>query len=197
MTGLIGRPPHALTMAFPAFLDACSLFSPTLTDTLLRIAEEGAFSPHWSQAVLDELRGAIVKSGVSDERVDRRIAQMSKAFPEAAVVGYGGLIDVMTCDPKDRHVLAAAVQSRCAVLITFNVRHFPTASTEPFHLEAITPDAFLLDQLDLYPAMVHRALVGQVTVARRPPTTLGQLLGRLARADVPAFAEEVRRREFG
>ncbi len=128
-------------MAFPAFLDACTLFSPTLTDTLLRIAEEGAFSPHWSQAVLDELRGAIIESGVSAERVDRRIAQMDKAFPEAAVTGYGVLTDATTCDPKDRHLLAAAVQSRCAVLVTSNVRHFPTASTEPFHIEAVTPDA--------------------------------------------------------
>lgn len=184
-------------MAFPAFLDACALFSPTLTDTLLRIAEEGAFSPHWSQEVLGELRGAIVKSGVSAERVDRRIAQMDKAFPEAAVTGYASLIDAMTCDANDRHVLAAAVKSRCEVLVTFNVRHFTSASTAPFHIEAVTPDAFLLDQLDLYPAMVHRALVAQVTVARRPPTTMGQLLGRLARADVPESAEEARRYEFG
>jgi len=183
-------------MAFPAFLDACVLFSPTLTDTLLRIAEEGAFSPHWSQEVLNEVRGAVIKSGVSGERVDRRIAIMGKAFPEAAVTGHESLIDAMACDPKDRHVLAAAVLSRCEVLVTFNVKDFPPVSTAPFHVEAMTPDAFLLDQLGLYPRMVFRALAGQVTAARRPPTTMGQLLGRLTSANVPAFAEEVRRREF-
>jgi hypothetical protein len=68
-------------VAFPAFLDTCVLFSPTLTDTLLRIAEEGAFRPRWSSEVL----------------------------------------------------------------VTFNHRDFPESSTQPHHIEAVTPDAFLLD----------------------------------------------------
>ena len=58
-------------------------------------------------------------------------------------------------------------------------------------------DAFLLDQLDLHPPMVRRALEAQVSQARRPQLTMGQLLASLARAGVPAFAEEVRRQELG
>lgn len=102
----------------------------------------------------------------------------------------------MTCDQKDRHVLAAAVQSRCEVLVTFNVKDFPPRSTEPHRVAVVTPDEFLLDQLDLHPPMVERALVGQVTEAGRPPLSMGQLLGKLARAGVPDFAEEARRHEF-
>lgn len=73
---------------------------------------------------------------------------------------------------------------------------FPPESTAPHKIAVVTPDAFLLDQLDLHPLMVQRALVRQVTEANRPPLTMGQLLSSLARAGVTTFAEEVRRHEF-
>jgi hypothetical protein len=164
---------------------------------MLRIAEQGAYRPHWSKDVLGELVEVLVReAGISRARADRRVAQMQRAFPLAAVEDYDLLVDAMTCDPKDRHVVAAAVQARCEVVVTFNVKDFPPAATEPHQISVVTPDAFLLDQLDLHPPMVERALVGQVTEANRPPLTMGQLLGSLARAGVPAFAEEARRHEF-
>lgn len=45
----------------------------------------------------------------------------------------------MTCDLKDRQVLAAAVQARCEVVVTFNVRNFPPESTEPHQIAVVTP----------------------------------------------------------
>ena len=57
-------------MAFPAFLDTCTLFSATLTDTLLRIAEEGAFNPQWSAGVLAELQTVLEReAGLTPERL--------------------------------------------------------------------------------------------------------------------------------
>jgi predicted nucleic acid-binding protein len=183
-------------MAFPAFLDTCALFSPTLTDTLLRIAEEDAFRPHWSGAVLAELKAALVREGLPVARVEKRISSMESAFPDASVSGYEPLVGAMTCHPKDRHVLAAALYGRCEVLVTFNIKDFPPSSTASHQVAVVTPDEFLLDQLDLYPAKVGRALVGQMTTARRPRVSMGQLLSRLSRAGVETFAEEARRHEF-
>jgi predicted nucleic acid-binding protein len=185
-------------MAFPAFLDTCVLYSSTLTDTLLRIAEEDAFRPLWSAGVLDELRTVLEReAGLTAERAARRIAHMRKAFPNAEVDGYDSLVDAMTCDSKDRHVLAAAVAGGAQVLVTFNVADFPPTSVAAYDVTVVTPDAFLLDQLDLHPARVGRALMRQTTEAKRPPLSMGQLLGRLTRAGVPTFAEEARRHEFG
>jgi predicted nucleic acid-binding protein len=183
-------------MAFPAFLDTCVLFSPTLTDTLLRIAEEDAFRPHWSGEVLAELKAVLVRDGVPVDGVDKRISAMESAFPDASVSGYEPLVGAMTCHRKDRHVLAAAIHGRCEVLVTFNVKDFPPSSTAPHQIAVVTTDAFLLDQLDLYPAKVGRALAGQMTAARRPPVSMGQLLSRLSKAGVETFAEEARRHEF-
>jgi hypothetical protein len=47
----------------------------------------------------------------------------------------------MTCDPKDRHVLAAAVRSDAAVLVTFNMDDFPDTSTAGCNLLRLTAQA--------------------------------------------------------
>lgn len=129
-------------MAFPAFLDTCVLYGSTVNDTLLRIAEQGAFRPHWSSDVLDELqRNLVSKAGLPSERAARRIDAMNRAFPDAEVHGYERLTGAMSCDPKDRHVLAAAVHGRCEVLVTFNVRDFPPSSLEGLELAVVTARA--------------------------------------------------------
>jgi hypothetical protein len=62
--------------AFPAFLDTCSLFGSYLCDTMLRLAEAGAYRPLWSAGVLDELQRNLVKRGIGEEAVTHRIGQM-------------------------------------------------------------------------------------------------------------------------
>lgn len=147
--------------------------------------------------MLTELQRALEREvGLTPVRAARRIGHMQTAFPTSEVSGYESLVDAMTCDAKDRHVLAAAVAGGSEVLVTFNVGDFPRSSVEAHGISVVTPDSFLLDQLDLHPARVGRALVRQVAEATRPPLMIGQLLGRLARAGVPAFAEEARRHEF-
>jgi hypothetical protein len=91
---------------------------------------------------------------------------MQRAFPDAEVRGYEALVESMTCDPKDRHVLAAAVRSQSEVLVTFNGDDFPEKSTAAYDIEVINTDDFLLDQLDLYPGSRWQYCVA------RPPTTL-------------------------
>lgn len=185
-------------MAFPAFLDTCVLYSSTLRDTVLRIAETGAFSPLWSADVLAELRVVLEReAGLEPAKTVRVTDLMQVAFPAAEVTDYQALIGAMICHPKDRHVLAGAVSGGAQVLVTFNLKDFPSPSVAVHDVAVVTPDEFLLDQLDLYPARVGRALVGQLIAASRPPLTMGQLLGRLARAGVPGFADEARRHEFG
>jgi hypothetical protein len=96
--------------AFPAFLDTCVRYPAYLCDTLLRLADANAYRPLWSTDVLDELRRNLVGRGIAPDRVDYRIEQMSRSFPDAMVTGYESLTEGMSNDPKDRHVLAAAVE---------------------------------------------------------------------------------------
>jgi predicted nucleic acid-binding protein len=180
-------------MAFPAFLDTCTLFGAYLCDTLLRLAEAEAFRPLWSADVLTELDRNLRERGLPEAAVTRRISEMQRVFPDAEVTGYEPLIASMTCDPKDRHVLAAAVRARAEVLVTFNVRDFPDDSTSAYDVQVVDTDSFLLDQLDLYPGLVMSALHRQSSSYKRPETSPADLLTRLAAAGVPRFAAEARR----
>lgn len=182
-------------MSFPVFIDTCALYPATLADLLLRIAERGAFRLHWSADVLDELERNLAKlPTVGEERAKRRVHAMTRAFPRAVVTGYEPLVDAMACDPKDRHVLAAAIHSDCQLIVTFNLRDSPDASLEPHHLTVVQPDDFLLDQLDLYPNIVLSALREQAGDLRRPRLTPLALLASLERSGAPRFAAEVRRK---
>jgi len=180
-------------VAFPAFLDTCVLYPAYLCDTLLRLAEAEAFRPLWSADVLAELRRNLIERGLGPDRVDRRIAQMSRSFPDAAVTGYESLVGGMTNDPKDRHVLAAAVRANAEVVVTFNLADFPDPALKPFDISAIHPDDFLLDQLDLYPGVTVEVLRQQAASYKREPTTVPGVLVLLERGGVPRFAAEVRR----
>jgi hypothetical protein len=60
------------------------------------------------------------------------VRTMERAFPDAMVAGHEALIPSMANDPKDRHVLAAAVRGRADVIVTSNVRDFPPAACEPY-----------------------------------------------------------------
>lgn len=181
-------------MAFPAFFDTSALFGAALSDLLLTLAENGLYRPLWSADVLDELQRSLVRRGISAEAVAHRIAAMRSAFPDAEVDGYRDLVSSMTNDDGDRHILAAAVRANAGVLVTFNLRHFPVDALEPYDIEAVHPDDFLLDQFELYGgAMLSGLLIGVVSSYERPPLTVAEYLERLRAAGVPRFADRVER----
>jgi predicted nucleic acid-binding protein len=180
---------------FPVFLDTCVLYPIVLTDTLLRVAEQQVFRPYWSPDVMVELQrnlGEVAQVGRDGAR--RRIEAMNRAFPDATVTGYEALINGMECDPKDRHVMAAAVHSECQVVVTYNLKDFPPEAMANHHLEAVHPDVFLLDQLDLYPEAVYAALRNQATESARPKLTALQLMASFEKLELKGLAAELRRR---
>ncbi|MET7773403.1 PIN domain-containing protein [Nocardia sp. NPDC005366] len=175
-------------------LDACVMIPQTLNDLLLTLADAELFQPVWTPDLLDEVeRNLIRKLNVPAERAQRRVAQMRTAFPfaEDESRGYRELIPAMTNDPKDRHVLAAAVISGASLIVTANLKDFPKSALEPLGVEAIHPDEFLRDQLALDPAAVLRSMGDQVGRNQRPPQTVGELLTALIPL-TPRFVESVR-----
>jgi predicted nucleic acid-binding protein len=177
-------------VAFPVYFDTCALYGAILKDLFLELAELGAFRPLWSADVLRELEKNLAAK-VSPTAARNRVNAMREAFPDALVEGYEALIDTMTCDPKDRHVLAAAVRANAEVVVTFNLRDFPPESTDPFDVEIVHPDGFLLDQFDLYPLHVLRALDNISSAYEAPPMSVDQILDALAH-ELPLFVTTIR-----
>ncbi|GAB6856031.1 PIN domain-containing protein [Microbacterium xylanilyticum] len=178
-------------MSFPAFLDTNVLYGALLNDVVLELADRGMFKPLWSAGVLSELRKNLILNGEDPILVAKRVDTMERYFRDALVSGYEDLTASMTNHPKDRHVLAAAVRGGAEVLVTFNLKDFPDESVDPFDLEVVHPDDFLLDQLDLYEDATLGALTELVATYDSPAMDIHELLLGLTRAGVPGFAEAV------
>jgi len=152
------------------------------------LAEEPRlYIPQWTDEIMNEVtRNLMGKFKKSPEQAKYREDALRKHFPSAWIdEGYKLIIPSMTNDPKDRHVLAAAVRSNSELIVTYNKKHFPVASTEPFGIACKGPSAFLRDLYDLEPAIVTRKLADQ---ARNVDLSVGELLERL-RGAVPGFVE--------
>jgi predicted nucleic acid-binding protein len=162
-----------------AVLDTCVLAPMPLCDTLLRLAECSAlYIPKWSGHTLRELRSTLQRMGYTSAQADRRITAMETAFEDAKVIGYECTVASMTNHPKDRHVLAAAVQCGAHAIVTENVRHFSPGSVKPYGVRVLTPDDFLMRQFHLDKKLLAEKLAAQA-VARG--VSLGELLGRLSK----------------
>ncbi|NNH72815.1 PIN domain-containing protein [Nocardia uniformis] len=179
-------------------LDTCVLYPAHLRDCFLRLAEADLIQPLWSAEILEELRRNLAARHGGDEcalaNVARLVGTLEGFFPDAMVTGYEGLVDRMENHPKDRHVLAAALQGNADVLLTFNLKDFKVRPIGEGFPELLHPDALLLDVLDLAPGHVIRLLRKQVAEHKRPPKHIEGLLDVLDRSGVSGFAAEVRRR---
>lgn len=132
--------------------------------------------------------GNLPKVGMTPKNAARRVNVMREEFVDAMVTGYEPLVDAMTNDPKDRHVLAAAVRANAAIIVTANVRDFPKSACAPYDIGVIHPEDFLLDQLDLYQDDTVRCLRQLVADRTRPPTPMPAFLTQF-RLTVPRFVE--------
>ena len=182
---------------YAAVLDACVMVPVSLCDTLLRLAEARMFRPVWSERILAETHTAIVAvhPELREDLVDRRSRYMTDSFPGACIDGFERIEEaLMLPDPGDRHVLAAAIRSRADAIVTSNMKDFPEDVLRQYDLEAIHPDRFLLSQLDMTHQTVLDALDGQAAAAKNPRLDREDVLTSLARAGVPQFVDEVRRR---
>jgi hypothetical protein len=102
------------------------------------------------------------------------------------VTGYEYLIPSLRLpDADDLHVLAAAIHCGAEIIVTFNLRDFPSQTLQAYGLEARHPDDFVLDLLDLDTARVLDAVKGQRAGLRHPPKTALELLATLKNQGLP------------
>lgn len=184
-------------------LDACVLVPPGLRDLLLSCAHESAFRPVWQDEILDELRRNSVRllkdrAGLHEAAAiaatTHTLEQMARAFPDARQPSelWLPLVPDLTCDAKDRHVLALAIGAEATHLVTDNARDFPAASV-PQELAVVSPDLFLLELLKAVPDRVMDAVDGMSNRLHQPTKTALELAEQMAKGQyVPGFGDEPR-----
>ena len=128
------------------FLDANVIYSITLTDVLLTLAEHDLFLPLWSPNVLQEAQEAASRTlpDAAQQAFRKRLIMMDQAFPESSIhVEESEWSQFDLPDPDDRHVLAAAAQGQADALATRNIKDFPQKLLDSFSIQVITPDDLL------------------------------------------------------
>lgn len=164
---------------FWVVLDACVLYPVGLCDVLLSIADNEIFQPLWSQKILDELRKNVLE-GRPDAKIDRRIEAMIEAFPDAIVSGFEPIESMLDNDPKDRHVLAAAIVRGAETIVTHNVKDFRSSACDDFDISIQTPDDFVRGCFNLDMDGTVQAIARAADGKKDPPITFDGLLDYLS-----------------
>jgi predicted nucleic acid-binding protein len=180
---------------YTALYDANVLYSAPLRDLLMRMAMEDIYLARWTDAIHDEwIRSLLEKRpDLNAEQLHRTRLLMNSHVRDCLVTGYESLIESLVLpDPNDRHVLAAAIKARADVIVTANLSDFPSENLEPYGIEALHPDDFIVYQFDLNEAAVCRAVRKQRAGLKNPPMTVEQLLEILAGQSLPKTVGRLR-----
>lgn len=135
-------------MGFIVVYDANVLYPNVLRDVLLRVGLETDYQPRWTQEILDEVFRKLTKNrpDLDEQKLQKTRRLMNEALPDACVSYPSKLLSSLTLpDPKDRHVLAAAISCHAELIITANLKDFPTEVVGEYGISAIHPDDFLSD----------------------------------------------------
>ncbi|MDB5975057.1 MAG: hypothetical protein JWR07_1817 [Nevskia sp.] len=181
------------TSSFAALFDANVLFSPGLTSLAIDLALTGLYRAKWTARIHEEWVRAVYETMLEQHgreradqerlRLDRRRALMDAAVPDCLVEGYEFLEPTLALpDPHDRHVLAAAIYSKAAVIVTYNLNDFPAEMLARHGVEAQHPDDFFRHaaSLDLHDVI---EAVRKTRQRRRNPTyTVHDMLAEMRTA---------------
>ncbi|PQO42265.1 PIN domain-containing protein [Blastopirellula marina] len=178
-----------------AVYDANILYPAPIRDLFMRLAHAGLVRAKWTEEIHDEWIRNVLKNNpaITQERLTRTRRLMNEAIRDCLVTDYEGRIPNLSLpDPNDRHVLAAAIQARASVIITFNLRDFPASILAAYDLNAIHPDTFLVDLLDADTESVCEAVSQQRRALRNPPKTADELLDTLETQGLRQSCEKLR-----
>lgn len=181
-------------MRFVVVFDACVLHPAPLRDFLMRLATAGLFSAKWTDTIHEEwMRSVLTQRPDLADALQRTRALMDQAVPDCLVEGYEALIPGLRLpDPDDRHVLAAAICAGAQTIVTHNLTDFPDEALRPYGIEAIDPDTFVVQQMDLHePAVVAVARDHRASLVN-PAKSVDNYLETLAAQGLLATTERLR-----
>jgi predicted nucleic acid-binding protein len=184
---------------YTAILDANVLYSVAICDALMEVAATGIYAAKWSREIDREWIQNLAKNKNRPvEDFHRRRDFMHKICPTWEVSKKAWKL-IEPClelpDPKDRHVLAAAIAGHVDSIVTQNLKDFPISILEPLEMTAIHPDEFLLQQLELEPLVVLPAFKAMRARLKNPaytPEFFIQSLERNGLIQTAAFLDQAR-----
>lgn len=181
---------------YTALLDACVLYPIAMADSLMSLATAGLFAAKWSSHIEDEWITALEDRHPDLKgRLGFRRDQMRQVVPdwEIAASAWQPLAkNLQLPDPDDVHVLAAAIAGHADCIVTTNLKDFPAALLDPYGIEALHPDRFIVSQWDLDPREAVAVFRHMRARWKKPRATPQDFAQALERAGLSATAQRLR-----
>ena len=170
---------------FTCVLDTNVIYPVWIRDLLFWFAHDDLFTPKWSRHIFDEWKDVMQRKGVSQEEIEKRVNWANAAFPDAMVKDYELLVDGLKLpDPKDCHVLAAAIKSNANIIVTNNLKDFPEECLTEHGMSAKSADDFLTDIIDLNTEIAVNSFRKLVLYKRNPDLDEFEVLDALRRNEL-------------
>ena len=161
----------------------------------MQLALSDMFRAHWTADIHTEwMRNvAIDRPDLTMEQLERTRELMDTSVRDCLVDGYESLITSLELpDENDRHVLAAAIVAGADVIVTYNLKDFPSQKLEPYGVEAQHPDEFVAHLIDLAPSRVCAAVATIRARLRNPPRTATEYIDKIEQQQLPQTAAALR-----
>lgn len=180
------------SVRFKCVLDTNVIFPIEIRDLLFWFAYYELFTPKWSLHIFDEWADVMRRKDISEEEIKKRINWANLAFPDAMVENYEPLINGLELpDPKDCHVLAAAIKTNANLIVTNNIKDFPKEYLAGYGLSAKKADDFLADIIDLNPEIAIEAFRELVLNRKNPDLDEFEVLDAFRRNGLSKTADEL------
>ena len=113
------------------------------------------------------------------EDMERTRSLMSAHARDSLVTGFEHLIpSIEVPDADARHGVATAIHGGASLIVTFNLKDFPSDQIKRYNLAAQHADDVIFDQLDLHVARVCEAENHRRSL-KNPPKTADEYLNTL------------------
>lgn len=172
-------------------IDACVLYPTVMREVLLGVAARGLFTPLWSGRILEEWARAAARLGDGFEDMARgEIALLKARWPEAEIAYPDQLeTSLHLPDPNDTHVLAAAIAGKADVLLTMNLKDFPTRTVSAHGVVRRDPDGMLREMFGENPQIVGQVAENVRQVAERLSGEPQEMRKLMKKARLPRLAK--------
>ena len=176
-----------------AVLDACVLVGAYHRNLLLSLAKGGLYVPLFSNKILDEVEKTISEILNPNVGKHQRLI-ISEAFPDTIVSGYEWREQsIILPDEGDNHIMALGVNSFADIIVTNNLKDFPTDYLESFQLTAQSCDKFLSDIISTSELKAFHAIEVMRARLTKPSYSFNELIKFTEKRELPKTATKMRK----
>ena len=137
-------------------LDTCVLVPSHIRSILIRLAEHNLFFPLWSEKIFEEWEFFVSKNRIECIDSTRIEILLMKSDWKSSLVPSDITLEetLFLPDEDDRHVLASAINGDAQLLLTNNLKDFPSRVLVKFGIIPRNVDSFLLELFFDHPEIV-------------------------------------------